>query len=98
MDFSLWEPHYREILDYFGFSRKEDEKAAALLATLTDCDDLPALYRLVRNRSVVVCGNASCLRKEIGRIPPGSVVFAADAAADVLTRTVSGLMRGLYGS
>jgi hypothetical protein len=84
MDFSLWEPHYREILAYFGFSRKDDEDAAALLATLTDRDDLPALSRLVRGRNVVVCGNAPCLRKELGRILPGSVVFAADAAADVL--------------
>jgi hypothetical protein len=84
MDFSLWEPHYREILDYFGFSREDDEKAASLLATLIDRDDLPALSRLVRGRNVVVCGNAPCLKKELGRIPPGSVVFAADAAADVL--------------
>ncbi len=84
VDFSLWEPHYREILRYFGFSREDDEKAAALLATLTDRDDLPVLARLVRGRDVVVCGNAPCLVKELGRIPKGSVVFAADAAADVL--------------
>jgi uncharacterized Rossmann fold enzyme len=84
MDFSLWEPHYREILDYFGFSREDDEKAAALLATLTDHDDLPVLARLVKGRDVVVCGNAPCLVKELGRIPKGSLVFAADAAADVL--------------
>ncbi|MGA2698229.1 MAG: 6-hydroxymethylpterin diphosphokinase MptE-like protein [Methanoregula sp.] len=84
MDFSLWEPHYREILDYFGFSREDDEKAALLLATLTDRDDLPTLSWLVRDRSVVVCGNAPCLRKELRCIPPGSVVVAADAAADVL--------------
>lgn len=84
MDFSLWEPHYREILGYFGFSRKEDEKAALLLATLTGRDDLPVLARLVTGRDVVVCGNAPCLVKELGRIPKGSIVFAADAAADVL--------------
>ena len=85
MDFSLWEPHYREILDYFGFSREDDERAALLLATLTDRDDLQALTRLVKGHDVVVCGNAPCLVKELGRIPKkGSVVFAADAAADVL--------------
>ena len=84
MDFSLWEPHYREILASFGFSREDDENAAALLATLIDRDDLPALVRLVRGRNVVVCGNAPCLVKELGRIPEGSVVLAADAAADVL--------------
>jgi len=84
MDFSFWEPHYREILDYFGFSREDDERAALLLATLTDRDDLPALAGLVSGRDIAVCGNAPCLVKELGRIPEGSVVFAADAAADVL--------------
>jgi uncharacterized Rossmann fold enzyme len=85
MEFAAWEPHYREILDYFGFSREEDEKAALLLATLTDRDDLPVLARLVKDHNVVVCGNAPCLVKELSRIPKkGRVVFAADAAADVL--------------
>ena len=84
MDFFFWEPHYSEILDYFGFSREDDERAAILIATLTDRDDLPALAGLVSGRDIAVCGNAPCLVKELGRIPEGSVVFAADAAADVL--------------
>jgi len=84
MDFFAWEPHYREILAFFGFSREDDEKAAALLATLIGHDDLPALSRLVEGRTVVVCGNAPSLGQELTRIPKGSVVFAADAAADVL--------------
>jgi len=84
MEFSAWEPHYREILAYFGFSREDDEKAAALLATLSDRDDLTALVHLVKGRDIVVCGNAPGLARELFRIPKGSVVFAADAAADVL--------------
>jgi len=84
MEFSAWEPHYREILAYFGFSRKDDEKATALLATLANRDDLPALVDLVKGRDVVVCGNAPVLVRELSRIPEGSVVLAADAAADVL--------------
>ena len=28
MNFNEWEPWYCEILDYFGFSRADDEKAA----------------------------------------------------------------------
>jgi len=84
MEFSAWEPHYREILAYFGFSREDDEKAAALLATLSDRDDLSALVRLVKGRDVVVCGNAPGLARELSRIPSGSIVLAADAAADVL--------------
>ena len=84
MNFSAWEPHYLEILAYFGFSREDDEKAATLLATLINRDDLPALSRLVKGRDVTVCGNAPCLERELNRIPKSSVVFAADAAADVL--------------
>jgi len=88
MEFSAWEPHYREILEYFGFSREDDEKAAELLATLVSRDDLPALTDLIRGRDVVVCGNAPCLAKDLGRlreeIKKGCVILAADAAADVL--------------
>ncbi|HVP96289.1 6-hydroxymethylpterin diphosphokinase MptE-like protein [Methanoregula sp.] len=85
MKFSAWEPHYREILAYFGFSREDDERAARLLADLVGTrDDLLALSMLVQGRDVVVCGNAPCLARDLTRITPGSVVFAADAAADVL--------------
>lgn len=82
MDFNEWEPHYREILDYFGFSREDDETAARLLATLVTRDDLNSLEVLTRGNNVTVCGNAPCLKKELARI--NGVVFAADAAADVL--------------
>jgi uncharacterized Rossmann fold enzyme len=32
MEFEIWEPYYLEILEYFGFDRKEDERAAGVLA------------------------------------------------------------------
>ena len=82
MKFSEWEPHYREILDYFGFSREDDEKAARLLSTLLTRDDMPALAALTKGKEVTVCGNAPCLKKEVRKIH--GVVFAADAAAEVL--------------
>ena len=31
MDFGLWEIYYKEILDDFGFSRKDDENSAKVL-------------------------------------------------------------------
>ena len=31
MEFGLWEKYYTEILDDFGFSRKNDEESAKLL-------------------------------------------------------------------
>lgn len=86
MNFNQWEPHYREILEYFGFSREDDEAAARLLASLVTRDALPALSALCKGSDVTVCGNAPCLKDELGTINPDSMVFAADAAADVLFR------------
>ena len=82
MQFTEWEPYYREILDYFGFDRALDEEAGRLLASLLDCDNLLSLASLTDGNEVTVCGNAPCLKGELGRIT--GVVFAADAAAEVL--------------
>ncbi len=86
MNFEEWEPHYREILDYFGFSREDDEAAARLLSSLISRDDLFALCTLCRGNDVTVCGNAPCLKSELKTITGSTVVFAADAAADVLVK------------
>jgi uncharacterized Rossmann fold enzyme len=82
MDFRNWEPHYREILEYFGFDRAADEEAARLLGSLMTRDNLLSLAALTCDNDVTVCGNATCLKDELDRIR--GVVFAADAAADVL--------------
>jgi hypothetical protein len=82
MNFEEWEPWYREILDYFGFSRAEDERAARHLASLLTRDNLLSLASLTCGSDVTVCGNAPCLKDELFRIQ--GVVFAADAAAAVL--------------
>lgn len=84
VNFSDWEPHYREILEYFGFDRKGDEEAARLLASLLTCDNLLSLASLTDGNEVTVCGNAPCLKDELGKIR--GIVFAADAAAEVLDR------------
>lgn len=82
MEFSAWEPHYREILDYFGFDRALDEEAARLLASLLDHDNLLSLASIVDGNEVTVCGNAPCLKDQLDKI--SGIVFAADAAAEVL--------------
>jgi uncharacterized Rossmann fold enzyme len=82
MDYKTWEPHYREILEYFGLDRAADEEAARLLASLLECDNLLSLASLTGGNKVTVCGNAPCLRNELGKIT--GIVFAADAAAEVL--------------
>ena len=82
MQFAQWEPHYREILEYFGFDRAADEEAARLLASLLDRDNLLSLVTLTDGNEVTVCGNAPRLKKDLKKIK--GVVFAADAAAEVL--------------
>lgn len=82
MKFSDWEPHYQEIVGYFGFDRAADEEAARLLSSLLDRDNLLSLASLVDGNPVTVCGNAPCLKDDIGEI--AGIVFAADAAAEVL--------------
>lgn len=82
MNFDEWEPIYEEIVEYFGFEREEDERAAEILSDLLPYDNLPLLDELCRDRDICVCGNAPCLKKEISLIE--GTVFAADAAALVL--------------
>ena len=82
MEFRVWEPHYCEILEYFGFDRGRDEEAARLLALLMPRDNLLSLAALTYGNPVTVCVNAPCLKDELDNI--NGVVFAADAASDVL--------------
>jgi hypothetical protein len=82
MQFAEWEPHYQEILGYFGFDRTADEEAARLLSSLLDRDNLLSLASLTDGNEVTVCGNAPCLKDDLSKIT--GIVFAADAAAEVL--------------
>jgi hypothetical protein len=82
MQFEEWEPHYLDILGYFGFDRSQDEEAARLLASVLTRDDLPLLASLCKGKHVTICGNAPCLKNELKKIR--GAVFAADAAAEVL--------------
>lgn len=82
MNFDTWEPYYCEILEYFGIDRAQDEEAARLLSSLMTRDNILSLTALTCGNGVTVCGNAPCLKDEIDKIR--GVVFAADAAAEVL--------------
>jgi len=82
MQFAEWEPHYQEIVGYFGFDRTADEEAARLLSSLLDRDNLLSLASLTDGNEVTVCGNAPCLKDDLSKI--SGIVFAADAAAEVL--------------
>jgi uncharacterized Rossmann fold enzyme len=88
MDFDLWEPIYLQILDDFGFSREEDERAAIILSEmLTDANSVvtEVLTGLVKGKDILVCGNAPVLPDDLKLIDPEDyVIIAADGATAVL--------------
>ncbi|HJJ99473.1 MAG TPA: DUF115 domain-containing protein [Methanocorpusculum sp.] len=86
MNAEEWEPYYSKILDFFGFSREDDERAAQILAELLPRDDIVTLRNAVRGRNCIVCGNAPSLAAEICTtdFSDDRVIIAADAAARVL--------------
>lgn len=83
--FEEWEPVYQEILDYFFFNRREDERAALILTELTDRDDEWELVHRIRERNVIICGNAPVLSKELDmKGTLDGTIITADAATDVV--------------
>ncbi|MDV0443830.1 6-hydroxymethylpterin diphosphokinase MptE-like protein [Methanorbis rubei] len=82
-----WEPYYSEILDFFGFSRDDDERAAEILAEILPRDDIDLLKQTIAGNSCIVCGNAPSLAKDIAKTDfSGKVIIAADAAARILLK------------
>ncbi|MCQ2376625.1 MAG: DUF115 domain-containing protein [Methanocorpusculum sp.] len=85
MNFAVWEPYYIRILDYFGFSREDDERAAELLSSLLTRDDFPLLTERIAGKHIVVAGNAPCLADDAKKTDfTGHTIIAADAAARTL--------------
>lgn len=100
MDFRDWEPLYLKIVDRFGFSKENDEKAALWLSEQFKnilSGDVSVLMQTadtlkfkIRCRSVVVCGNAPSLEDELINYSEtkctGDLFIAADGAAAVLLK------------
>ena len=100
MKYSDWEPLYEEILRDFGFDRAKDEEAARLaseLMTAKMTSDENAVKQeiesIIRERRVLICGNAPCLERELKEqgkeferspIDRNRVILAADGATSVL--------------
>lgn len=85
--FEDWEIIYSRILDDFGFSRARDEEAARALSSLLESADrigLSELERMIRDKGVVICGNAPRLGEDLRRMEPADVIVAADGATSVL--------------
>jgi len=80
-----WEPHYLKILDFFGFSKEDDEESARILSSLLPRNNIQELETCIRGNRIIVAGNAPCLVKDIKKTNfEGCKVIAADAAARTL--------------
>jgi len=88
MEFKQWEPIYLDILDDMGFSREEDEQAAIILSRMLDKDntaDVSVFRKQIAGKSVIVCGNAPCLKDQLEVTDiSGKTIIAADGATAVL--------------
>ena len=83
----VWDQYYVKILDYFGFSREEDEEAARLLSSILPGNDISLLTDTISGSDIIVAGNAPSLPDDIKKTDfEGKIVIAADAAARVMKK------------
>ncbi|MDI6888610.1 MAG: DUF115 domain-containing protein [Methanocellales archaeon] len=87
MNFADWEPIYQEILKDFGFDRSRDEHSAEILSESLKERSLSTqrLHKLLHQKSIIVCGNASSLKEELESVDVSNrMIIAADGATSVL--------------
>jgi uncharacterized Rossmann fold enzyme len=83
----VWDEYYVKILDYFGFSREDDEEAARLLSSILPGNDISLLTDTISGSEIIVAGNAPSLPDDIKKTDfEGKIVIAADAAARVMKK------------
>ncbi len=86
MRLEQWLPIYDRICEDFGFSQKEDLKAAKALADLVGRRGEGLVDRLRADfpQSVLICGGGPKLAEELSSINTDRFVVIADSAASVL--------------
>lgn len=93
MKFEEWDPVYKLILEYMGFDRAEDERAALMLSGMLEIKagrkdevvGIDALRKAIKGKDVLVCGKAPSLADEIKNVDfKKYVTIAADGAASIL--------------
>jgi 2-amino-4-hydroxy-6-hydroxymethyldihydropteridine diphosphokinase len=83
MNFDEWEPVYAAILEAFGFSRADDERARDVLAERSVPFDLDRFDDFA-GKTVAVAGAGPSLDAELDRAREAEFVLAASTAADTL--------------
>ncbi|MDO5843992.1 MAG: DUF115 domain-containing protein [Methanocorpusculum sp.] len=80
-----WESYYVRILDWFGFSREDDERAAGILSSLLPRNSIELLKKTVEGSDWIVAGNSPSLKDELKKTDfTGYKIMSADAASLVL--------------
>jgi uncharacterized Rossmann fold enzyme len=83
-----WEVIYCKILDDFGYSRKEDEYSARVLATLLGGKRIcgPDCLQEIVGRDVTIYGFGPNLEKEMDDVKPSGTIISADGATAELVK------------
>ena len=85
MKFETWEPIYNDILDDFGFLKKDDELARDILVKMNPKMRIGNLKKF-RNSKVAIAGGASCIENELDIFENVDYTVAVSTAADILLR------------
>ncbi|KPJ71041.1 hypothetical protein AMJ52_09150 [candidate division TA06 bacterium DG_78] len=90
MEFEDWEPYYEEILEEFGYNRKEDEFSACVLDRKLAGSriELSRIENILKNKMVTIAGNAVSLAEEI-RLIEGILVTADEATSVVMSAGIT---------
>lgn len=88
MKYGDWEAIYCRILDDFGYSRKEDEYSARVLATLVGDKRVcgPDCLEEIIGRNVTIYGFGPNLENEMDEVKPSGTIISADGATTELVR------------
>ena len=87
LDFSEWEPLYREICAEFCIDPLADESSVRLLEAVTqnlDLDDEDCFEHLLQG-TVTIFGAADSLKNDVGDLPPEGTLIAAGSACRLMT-------------
>lgn len=88
MRWEEWSKFYGRILEEFGYSREEDERAARILSEISRGKRIPlsSVRMLIHGADVVVCGNGPNLRDDVLNVDRSKVFIAADGATSTLVK------------
>lgn len=88
MKYPDWEAIYCNILDDFGYSRKEDEYSARVLATLVSGRRVcgPECLEEMIGRTVTIYGFGPNLEKEMDEVKPSGTIISCDGATSELMK------------